>query len=83
LYQNFPNPFNPATKIQFSISRGESVSLVVYNLLGEKVAELLNENLAPSIYSTDFYAKDLPNGTYFYTLKAGEFTQTKKMLLIK
>jgi len=88
LGQNYPNPFNPNTKINFSIpSSGlhnrSNVRLAVYDILGKEVALLVNENLSSGNYSVDFEASSLPTGTYFYRLQAGEFTDTKKLVLIK
>jgi len=83
LLQNYPNPFNPGTVIQFSIPNEVYVTLSVFNTLGEQVTELVNQQLSPSTYSVNFDAKDLPNGIYFYKIQAGEFVQTKKMILMK
>ena len=83
LQQNYPNPFNPATKINFSIPETEFVNLTVYNLLGEVVAELVNSELAPGNYSYEFDASKLTSGIYFYEIKAGQFSETKKMMLMK
>jgi photosystem II stability/assembly factor-like uncharacterized protein len=88
LGQNYPNPFNPNTKINFSIPssglhNGSNVRLAVYDILGKEVALLVNENLSAGNYSVDFNASSLPTGTYFYRLEAGEFTDTKKLVLIK
>jgi len=83
LSQNYPNPFNPTTSIRFAIPRSGIVKLHVYDLLGKEVATLVNTNLQAGNYTIDFNAIDLPSGAYFYTLRAGDFTDTKKMLLIK
>ena len=83
LLQNYPNPFNPSTKIRFQIAETGMVSLKVYDILGKKVATLVNEQLKPGIYNTKFDASALASGIYFYKLKAGSFVETKKMLLIK
>ncbi|MEJ5261140.1 MAG: CotH kinase family protein [Ignavibacterium sp.] len=97
LEQNFPNPFNPATKIRFviptspfnpSTSQGEGnrerlVSLEVYNILGQKVATLLEDELSPGNYEVEFDASDLPSGVYLYRLLAEKFSDTKKMILLK
>ncbi len=85
LSQNYPNPFNPTTKIRFEIS-GSSVAqtfLSVYDLLGRKVATLVNKELKPGTYDVNWDASDFPNGVYFYKLTAGSFSETKKMVLIK
>jgi len=81
--QNYPNPFNPSTTINYSLSSFAKVSLKVYNLLGQKVADLVNSEQAAGNYSVEFNAKDLSSGVYFYTINLNNFTQTKKMLLIK
>lgn len=83
LFQNYPNPFNPTTKIQFSIPKESFVRLSIYNAIGQEIVTLVSQELPASTYSIDFNATDIPNGIYFYSLQAGEFTQTKKMILIK
>jgi hypothetical protein len=83
LAQNYPNPFNPATKIDFQIQAQLDVNLSVYDLSGKLVAVLLNKNLPAGYYKVDFNGSNLSSGTYFYTLKAGDFTSTKKMILVK
>jgi len=81
--QNYPNPFNPTTNIEFAIPENGLVSLKVFNVLGEEVAELLNKELASGTYNVNFDASQLTTGIYFYTLTSGNFVQTKKMLLLK
>ena len=83
LYQNYPNPFNPATKIKFDIPRSSSVKLIVYDILGKEVATLVNEKLSAGSYKVEWYGTDYPSGVYFYKLVAGDFTDVKRMLLIK
>jgi len=83
LFQNFPNPFNPTSKIQFSIPKEEFVRLSVFNSIGQEVKVLVNQNLPTATYSVDFNGSGLTNGIYFYKLQAGGFTQTKKMILLK
>jgi hypothetical protein len=83
LDQNYPNPFNPSTTIKFSIPNEEFVSLKVFNSLGEEVAELLNETKPAGNYSVSFNASSLTSGVYFYKISAGNFIETKKMILIK
>lgn len=88
LEQNYPNPFNPSTNIVFSVpatGKGSSseVELVVYDLLGRKTGELVKEKLAPGKYSVDFNASELPSGVYFYVLKAGDQSMSRKMILVK
>lgn len=83
LRQNFPNPFNPSTTIKFSLPEDGIVRLKVYNLLGKEVATITNSFYKAGEYSVNFNAADLSSGVYFYTIKANNFTQTKKMTLIK
>ncbi|HSR17036.1 MAG TPA: glycosyl hydrolase family 18 protein [Ignavibacteriaceae bacterium] len=83
LFNNYPNPFNSSTVIKFGIPEAGLVTLTVYDLLGREVEKLADKNMAAGIYSIDFNASNLSGGVYFYTLKAGEFFQTKKMIYLK
>ena len=88
LLQNYPNPFNPVTKIRFNIpafteTTRRVVSLRIYDVLGKEIAILVNENLKPGIYEIDWNAENIPSGVYFYSLITNEFTQTKKMVVLK
>ncbi len=85
LSQNYPNPFNPSSKIKFDISGTSSAQtlLSVYDLLGREVAVLVNEKLLPGEYEVYFSGASLPSGVYYYKLSSGDFTETKKMVLIK
>ena len=83
LSQNYPNPFNPVTNIKYQIPKNSFVTLKVYDVMGREVRTLLNEVKASGSYSIDFNASDLSSGVYFYKIQAGEFSQTKKMMLIK
>jgi hypothetical protein len=83
LYQNYPNPFNPNTTIKYSIPELCKVRLTLFNLLGEEVTTLVNEEMSAGNYSAEFNAANLPSGVYFYRIQAGSFVETKKMLLIK
>jgi hypothetical protein len=87
LHQNFPNPFNPITKIRFAVTnhtnKGEIISLKVYDILGRLVSTLVNQDLNPGIYETEWNASEVSSGIYFYSLSAGNFKQTRKMVLIK
>ena len=83
LYNNYPNPFNPSTKIRYAIVNTGFTSLKVYSLLGEEVASLINEEKTPGVYEINFDAANLTSGTYLYKLQAGNFTETKKMILLK
>lgn len=83
LIQNYPNPFNPSTKIRFSLPHQSSVSLEVFNTMGERVSVLVNETKEAGNYSINFDAFELSSGIYFCQLRAGNFVQSIKMLLIK
>lgn len=83
LYSNYPNPFNPETRIRFAIPQAELVTLKIYNIAGEEVASLINEQRAAGIYEVNFRALNLPSGTYLYKIDAGSFSETKKMVLLK
>ncbi len=83
LEQNFPNPFNPETRIKFSIKSEEFVTLDIYNTTGELLTTLVNATMLPGKYSISFDASSLPSGVYLYRIIAGSFTQTRKMLLLK
>ena len=83
LKQNYPNPFNPITTIEFSLPFSAPVRLDVYNLLGQKVAELLNKRLSAGSHKCTFNGSDFSSGLYFYKLQSGRFTQIRKMILIK
>jgi hypothetical protein len=83
LSQNYPNPFNPSTKIDFTLPASGFVSLKVYDLLGREMMTLVNEQKTAGTYRATFDASNMPSGTYFYTLKTGSFSETKKMLLVK
>ena len=86
LEQNYPNPFNPTTKINFSLPKNESVSLKVYDILGNEVANLINnENVMQGSYSYEFNASEfnISSGVFYYILRTENFTSTKKMMLIK
>lgn len=83
LYSNYPNPFNPSTKIRYAISQSAFTTLKVYSMLGQEVATLINEEKTPGVYEVNFDATNLSSGTYLYKLQAGNFTEIKKMILIK
>jgi hypothetical protein len=88
LNQNFPNPFNPATLIEFNVPKTEYVSLEIYNVLGERVNSLVNRYLTVGSYAVTWNGDDnegnvVPSGVYFYRLTAGNFSETRKMLLVK
>lgn len=83
LNQNYPNPFNPSTTITYSIPNQEFVTIRVFDTLGKEIVELVNEEREAGIYSLEFNAENLPSGIYFYTISAGKYSATKKLLLMK
>ncbi len=83
LAQNYPNPFNPSTTIVFELPEAVSIRLMVFDLHGKLVKELVSQDLPAGRYETSFDASQLGSGIYVYRLKAGQFTQTRKMMLIK
>jgi hypothetical protein len=88
LLQNYPNPFNPVTKIRFAIPNvGDAymrpVQMVIYDVLGSEIITLVNEQLSQGTYEADWDASNHPSGVYFYKLTAGDFTQTRRMILLK
>ena len=83
LYQNYPNPFNPATNLSFVIDQPSFVSLKVYDILGNEVATLVNEERPAGKYEVTFNADKLSSGVYFYQLRTEKYIQTKKMLLLR
>lgn len=83
LLQNYPNPFNPTTKIKFDVPKASFTKLVIYDLLGREVAELVNEELKAGTYQADWDASNFSSGVYFYKIIAGEYIETKKMVLMK
>jgi hypothetical protein len=88
LDQNYPNPFNPTTKIRFSVpqdvrSEKQNVSLKIYDILGNEIVTLVNEQKAPGFYEIDLNASSFASGVYFYKIQAGSFSDTKKMILLK
>jgi len=89
LSQNYPNPFNPSTIIKFQVAGDKFVKLIIYDAIGREVETLVDKKLEPGEYETEFPAStggdvtNLPSGVYYYKLSAGEYTETKKMVLIK
>ena len=83
LYNNYPNPFNPATKIKFDIPKGGFVKLTVYDAIGREIEELISKELSPGSYETAWNADGYTSGIYFYRLETGNYIDTKKMMLIK
>ncbi len=83
LKQNYPNPFNPATTIEFGIPESQFVTITIYNLLGEQLGLIVNEELSEGNYQANWDAKDFPSGVYLYKLQAGEYNQLNKMILMR
>jgi len=91
LHQNYPNPFNPVTKIRFDIaqhtpyplSRGENVTLIIYDITGREIQTLVNEKLIPGTYEVTFDGSNYTSGVYFYQLRSGDFKEVKRAVLIK
>jgi hypothetical protein len=94
LSQNYPNPFNPSTKIKYTVpqtplpfGQGQGVRLIVYDVLGNKIATLVNDERAPGVYEVEFQSaagnRQLASGVYYYQLKAGSYVETKKMIYLK
>jgi hypothetical protein len=83
LYQNYPNPFNPTTTIKYAIAKAGVVTLEVYNILGQRIAQLVNQQQKAGSYEVVFDASRLSSGVYFYKITSGDFSDTKKMILIK
>ncbi|MCX6170102.1 MAG: T9SS type A sorting domain-containing protein [Ignavibacteriales bacterium] len=83
LYQNFPNPFNPSTKIKYELPQNAFIQLKIFDMLGREVKTILSGEQTAGFYEIEFDAKEIPSGIYFYRIEAGEFTQTKKMILMK
>ena len=83
LAQNYPNPFNPLTKIKFALPRVDKVKIELYNTIGQRVEILLNQHMNAGYHEVEFNAQNLSSGIYFYSIKAGEFQDVKKMVLLR
>lgn len=83
LYQNYPNPFNPVTNIKIGVPTASEVKLIIYDNLGREVTTLVNKQLQPGTYEVEWDGTNYPSGVYYYTLAAGDYSETKKMVLIK
>lgn len=81
--QNYPNPFNPVTKIKFSIPISSFVNITIFNVTGSEIETIVNSDLIAGTYEADWNAENYPSGVYYYKLTAGNFSQTKKMVLMK
>jgi hypothetical protein len=83
LHQNYPNPFNPQTEISFSLPAACQVTLDVYNIMGQRVATLVDRHLEAGEHAVTFDGRETASGVYFYRLNTSEFTDTQKMVLLK
>jgi hypothetical protein len=83
LYQNYPNPFNPSTKIQYAVGNKQFVTLKIYDIIGNEIDTIVNEEKSAGEYEINFNAVSLSSGVYFYKLTAGKFVSTRKMMLIR
>jgi hypothetical protein len=83
LSQNFPNPFNPVTSIKFTIPKSEFVKLIIYDILGREIVRPVNQELRAENYEVNWDATNYTSGIYFCRLKAGDFVQTRKMILLR
>ncbi|RQW01861.1 T9SS C-terminal target domain-containing protein, partial [candidate division KSB1 bacterium] len=83
LWQNYPNPFNPTTTIEFALPKADKVKLTIYDILGRKIATLLDERMEAGVHTVTFDAGKFSSGVYIYSLKASDRTMHKKMMLIK
>ena len=83
LAQNFPNPFNPVTTIAYQLPKTDRVSIIVYDLLGSEVTTLVNSVQSAGIHNVSWNASNVASGIYFYRLRSGSFTQTRKLVVIK
>ncbi|MBA4250663.1 MAG: hypothetical protein C0425_10325 [Chlorobiaceae bacterium] len=83
LYQNYPNPFNPITKVKFTIPNSGIVQIKIYDILGKEIITLLNEYKTTGSYDVEFNASSLPSGVYFYRMISGNYSETKKMILLR
>jgi hypothetical protein len=83
LFQNYPNPFNPITKIKYAVPQSSHIRLVIYNVLGQRISTLVNEDKLPGYYTVKFNANSLASGFYIYHLEAKDFQETRKMVLMR
>lgn len=81
--QNYPNPFNPTTRIKFAIQKTGIVKIIVYDILGKQIEMIVNEELRAGIHETQWNASKYSSGVYFYKLQSGDYTETRRMTLIK
>jgi hypothetical protein len=83
LYQNFPNPFNPSTKIKYELPKTEKIKIEIFNMLGQKIKTLVNKTISVGLHEVEFNSGNLPSGVYLYRISAGEVQEVKKMVLLR
>ncbi|NOS86185.1 MAG: T9SS type A sorting domain-containing protein [Ignavibacteria bacterium] len=83
LSQNYPNPFNPLTNIKFDIPKRSNVKISIYDILGKEISVLVNEELNPGIFEVNWDASNFPSGVYFYKIETEDYSESKKMVLLK
>ena len=83
LFANYPNPFNPSTTIKYNLQKSDNVTLIIYNISGQEIERLVNEFQIMGEHEITWHPKALSSGIYFYRLKTGEFSKTKKLILQK
>ena len=84
LHQNYPNPFNPTTKINYELPKNNQVTLVIYDILGQEIIRLVNNDFKQAgRYTVEFNGQNYASGVYFYRIEAGSFVVSKKMVLVK
>ena len=83
MFQNYPNPFNPSTKIKYQIPERNFVTIKIFDVLGNEIASLVNDEKPAGSYEVYFYGTGIASGLYFYELQTGQFVETKKMILLK
>jgi hypothetical protein len=83
LYNNYPNPFNPSTKIKFDLPKNSFVRINVFDITGKIVSEIVNQSLQAGSYEAEFNAANLSSGIYYYRIEANDFIETKKMMFVK
>jgi hypothetical protein len=83
LEQNYPNPFNPSTTIKYTLAKPDLVKITIYNTIGQQIKELVNEVKGPGSYNISFNASSISSGIYFYKIETAEFSQVKKMIVLK
>jgi len=83
LYQNYPNPFNPTTRIKFSVPERNNVTIKIFNMIGQEIQEIVNQEYEAGNYNVEFNASNLASGVYFYRIQSGNFVESKKMIYLK